>query len=188
MTWSLEDAVASLPWGSAVAIDGVDCAGKTTLADTVAGVGVVRASVDDHLRPVAERYARGRASAEGCYRDSHDLEAVRRLVVAFRDGSPQAVLVVDGVFLLRPELTDLWDLAVHLVLPDEEVVRRAAVRDPGTDPRLYLTRYLPAQRLYEAEARPRERADVVLDARDMSVASVRTPDAGGRDGRGRGAR
>lgn len=176
-----------------VAVDGMDTSGKTTLADTLAEAAtreVVRASVDGFHRPRAERYRRGRASAEGCYADTFDHAALRdRLLLPFRDGgscvlraydhvrnvpveaqpvhaTPDAVLLVDGVFLQRPELDVGWNLVVHLVVPDEEVLRRAASRDGADAVPLYRERYLPAQRLYEAECAPAERADVLLEMTD----------------------
>ncbi len=54
-----------------IAIDGVDAAGKTTLADELVGPvkqrgrPVVRASIDGFHRPRAERYRRGQESPEG---------------------------------------------------------------------------------------------------------------------------
>lgn len=65
-----------------VGIDGVDAAGKTTLADELAplvasaGRQVVRASVDRFHNPAAKRYRRGRESPEGYYFDSFDHEAL----------------------------------------------------------------------------------------------------------------
>ena len=53
-----------------VAIDGRTASGKTTLADEIAslirgkGCPVIRTSIDGFHRPKAERYARGRHSAE----------------------------------------------------------------------------------------------------------------------------
>ena len=178
-----------------VAVDGVDTSGKTTLADALAAAvrprrEVVRAGVDHFHRPRADRYRQGRTSPEGCYADTFDNAALRdRLLVPFRDGGPcvtraydheqdrpvdpdpvhagpDAVLVVDGVFLQRPELDVGWDLVVHLVVPDEEVLRRAAVRDGADAVPLYRQRYLPAQRLYESACAPAERAHVVLDNAD----------------------
>ncbi len=67
-----------------VGIDGVDGAGKTTLADDLAqrlaleGRQLIRASIDDFHRPRELRYRRGRDSPEGFYRDSFDLEALCR--------------------------------------------------------------------------------------------------------------
>jgi uridine kinase len=197
-----------------VAVDGVDASGKTTLADRLAEIvgarrPVARASVDAFHRPRAERYRRGRASVDGCYEDTFDLPALReRLLLPFGAGRPYvcavfdhardqpvdappqtapagAVLLVDGVFLQRPELPP-WDLVVHLQVPDAEVLRRAVVRDGG-DPaeveRLYRTRYLPAQRLYEQRCRPAERAHVVLDNRDPAQPVARRFIAGAEHGR-----
>lgn len=65
-----------------VAIDGVDGAGKTMLADeleapvTARGRPVVRASVDCFHRPRAIRYQLGQDSPEGYYRDSFDYEKI----------------------------------------------------------------------------------------------------------------
>ena len=67
-----------------VAIDGVDAAGKTTLADELRpllecrGRSVVRATIDGFHRPRAERHRRGPSSPEGYYRDSFDHDALRR--------------------------------------------------------------------------------------------------------------
>jgi len=76
---------------------------------------------------------------------------------------------VDGVFLLRPELRDAWDLRVFVCVTPEESLRRAPVRDlelfgsPEDVQRRYLTRYLPGHQLYLDEARPFEAADFVVD-------------------------
>lgn len=183
-----------------VAIDGPDAAGKTTVADSLVGRlsrPVLRASVDGFHRPRAERLARGALSAEGCYRDSFDHAAlVSELLDPFAAGAGSvatgvldhardlparseatqvpcdAVLVVDGVFLLRPELRDRWDLAVHLHVPPETTLERALRRDAdlmgGEEQVLvrYSERYLPAQELYRAEADPFAHAVLVVDATD----------------------
>lgn len=71
-----------------VAIDGVDGAGKTMLADALAplvvakGRPVTRAGVDDFHCPRSVRYARGRYSPEGFYLDSYDYAALHRLLLA----------------------------------------------------------------------------------------------------------
>jgi uridine kinase len=66
-----------------IAIDGVDGAGKTTLADALApvvaaqGRPTIRASVDDFHHPRTLRYARGRYSPDGFYLDSYDYDSFR---------------------------------------------------------------------------------------------------------------
>jgi len=177
------------------------------LAAAISGRRVVRASIDGFHRPRAERYRRGADSAEGYYRDSFDLEALRRelldplgpggsrlyrtAVFDFRTDSPRdedrqraaddAVLIVDGVFLLRPELRDLWDLRIFLRVSPEESLRRALVRDLelfGSAEEIehrYRTRYLPGQQLYLDEARPLEAADFVVDNDDPEAPHLVPP-------------
>jgi uridine kinase len=187
-----------------VAIDGVDAAGKTTLADELArhvvscGRYVIRASADGFHRPRAERYRRGAESPEGYLGDAFardllrawlldplgpggdlryctavfDLDADAPLDAPALDAPVNAVLVVDGVFLLHPELADAWDLRIFVDVPFEEALRRGVERDAGRfgsaeeARRRYERRYLPAQRLYLETVRPRELADVVVDNAD----------------------
>lgn len=188
-----------------VGLDGPDAAGKTTLADRLAAalpVPVVRASIDGFHRPREDRLRRGADSPEGYYRDSFDYRALLAgCLVPFRDGAPtvhsarydfrtdrprdttvtvpaRAVLVFDGVFLLRPELRPLWTLSVYLRISPAETLRRALVRDRDlfasaaeTDHR-YRTRYLPGQALYRAEADPEAAADVLVDNEDPTAPRV----------------
>jgi uridine kinase len=71
----------------AVAITGMSCAGKTTLAaevqTVVAGAGrpVVPVAYDDFHHPRERRYRLGRMSAEGYLDDAFDPAALRRLVL-----------------------------------------------------------------------------------------------------------
>jgi uridine kinase len=71
-----------------VAIDGVDAAGKTTLADELAmllverGWSVIRASIDEFYRPCSERYQQGANSPQGYYSDSFDNDTVRTALLA----------------------------------------------------------------------------------------------------------
>ena len=169
-----------------VAVDGPDAAGKTTLADALAGVlrargrDVIRMSIDDFLRPRAQRYRRGNDSPDGYYEDAFDLDATRRaLFDQSSAGTDGGVLLFDGVFLLRPELLDAWDLRVYVSIDPEEVLRRALKRDValfGSQDevrRRYRARYLPAQRHYLAAVRPLELADVVIDNDDPDNPTLR---------------
>ena len=139
------------------ALDGVDGAGKTVLARELAALvaphrEVHRASVDGFHRP-----ARSDTPAAGPRRPSTETSTTtprcgERLVGPFRAGEPwvravhdverevvldlepepgagrDAVLVVDGIFLHRPELADLWDLDVWLEVPFEVSVPRGNAR------------------------------------------------------------
>ena len=155
----LAERIGALPRPALVAVDGVDGAGKTVLADDLAvvlrvrGVRVVRVGIDGFHRPRRERYARGRSSPEGYFLDSFDLDAfgrcvlepvgrgageVRTAVFDHRSDRPVAgdrhevagsVVLVDGVFLQRDELADAWDLAVFLRTGFEASYARMSVRD-----------------------------------------------------------
>jgi uridine kinase len=189
-----------------VALDGPDAAGKTTMADALAQRlpgQVVRASIDGFHHPREHRLRRGSLSPEGYYRDSFDDEALRRLLLEpFRSGEREivartfdfrsetatrpkplavedhAVLVFDGVFLLRPELRDQWDLTIYLHVEPDVTLARARRRDLdlfGSEAeveRRYAQRYIPGQALYRSEADPMSFASVVVDNTDPAAPLV----------------
>jgi uridine kinase len=86
--------------------------------------------------------------------------------------SPDAVLLLDGVFLLRPEVLSLWDYRIFMAVTFATALARAEVRDLALFGSVeavrerYERRYLPAQRLYLAQEQPHERADAVLQNDD----------------------
>ena len=183
-----------------VAVDGIDAAGKTTLANELMvwlqdrGRPVIRASIDGFHRPRSERYRRGAMSAEGYYLDAFDYPAVqtalllplgsggsgqyRRAIFDFRTDCPlvapeedapqSAVLVMDGVFLLRPELEACWDFRIWVEVPFAVALERAQERDVallGSQEEVlarYQQRYIPGQRLYLETVHPQERADAIV--------------------------
>lgn len=83
-----------------------------------------------------------------------------------------AVLLLDGVFLLPPELRWYWDFAVFLDVDFDVVIRRAIERDVGRlgdsqqVKQRYEQRYIPGQRLYLDEVQPMELVHVVIDNND----------------------
>jgi uridine kinase len=161
----------ALPRPALVGVDGVTAAGKTTFADELVALvspPAVRISVDDFHRPEAERHARGRGP-ESYYHDTFDLPGVRE---ALGRVDAQAVAIVDGVFLLRPELADLWDLTIFLAVDRAVALERAIVRDAarmnGVEAARarYASRYVPGETLYLEAVDPETRADIVVDTTD----------------------
>lgn len=196
-----------------VAVDGPPATGKTTLADELAvilreqGRDVIRATIDDFLFPRAQRYPRGEYSAEGCYFDTHDYDALKRVLLdplgpggdrrfqhAVYDRAADtvlsppvttapadAVLVFEGVFLMRPELIDRWDLRIFVSTALEKTVDRAVVRDrlvssQAEVERRWRERYIPSQQFYFATVHPTRQADIIVhnDEPQLPVWETRT--------------
>lgn len=166
-----------------------------------AGRPAIRTSIDGFHRPKVERYARGRNSPEGYYYDSRDLAAVMNLLLAplgpggdrrYRTESfdlehdrpihreatlapPDAILIVDGTFLQRPELHAGWDLTIFVQTAGDIALARGIARDAGllggadAARRLYAERYRPAFDLYRRLCDPENAADAVLNNDDLAA-------------------
>jgi uridine kinase len=158
------------------------------------GREVIRASTESFHLPRAQRYRRGEFSPEANYHDSFDYDALRRVLLdpLGPDGDRRyqhavydlgtdtalsqpattapadAVLLLDGVFLLRPELIGRWDLSIFVSAAFEQILDRARIRDlarlgsTAEVERRFCTRYIPAQKLYFATARPADHADIIV--------------------------
>ena len=155
------------------------------------GREVIRASVDGFHHPKNVRYRLGRGSPEGFYRDSYNYEAFKKVLLEplspggsgrYRTAvynvdaetpvtTPEqraesgAILLLDGMFLHRPELREYWDVSVWLDVPFEVSVPRGAQRGSGS-PDLHAPqnrRYVEGQKLYLQHADPRRHATLVID-------------------------
>ena len=158
------------------------------------GREVIRASIESFHLPRTQRYRRGEYSPEGCYHDSFDYDTLRRVLLdpLGPDGdrryqhavydfdtdtalsqSPSAapadaVLLLDGVFLLRPDLIDRWDLSIFVSATFERALDRGRIRDQARlgstaeVERRFRDRYIPAQKLYFATVRPTDHADILV--------------------------
>ena len=188
-----------------IAVDGVDGAGKTTLADALTplvvakGRPVARASVDDFHNPRSVRYARGKYSPDGFYLDSYDYDSFHRLLLEplsaegsgryaakrfdldndrpfdlnLQQAAPTAALIVDGIFLHRPELRSCWDLSIFLTVDFDVSLPRGAARGPSFDAIDPTSpphqRYVGGQKRYLAECTPEQQADIVIDYNDLQA-------------------
>ncbi|MET0418738.1 MAG: uridylate kinase [Actinoplanes sp.] len=127
-----------------VAVDGPPAAGKTTLLDP--------------LGPNGDRRF-GHAV--------YDRETDTALSPPLTTAPADAVLIFDGVFLMRPELIDRWDLRIFLSIEIENTVDRAVIRERRVSSRAeverrWRERYIPSQEFYFAMDRPALRADIVV--------------------------
>ncbi len=199
------------PHPTRVAIDGVDAAGKSTLADDLVpfvaahGRPVLRASVDHFHRPRAQRYRQGSRSPKGYFQDSFDYDTLlsvlllplgpggdRRyqaarfdhradapLPVRWELAPPDAILLMDGIFLLRPRLLPQWEVRLFVRVGAEERLARMLARDAETAEerdllrQLDAERYEPGQRLYLASVQPERLADIVVHNDEPARPSLR---------------
>ncbi len=186
-----------------VGIDGVDGAGKTILADELARAikrPVIRASIDGFHHPRTVRYQRGSLSPEGYYYDSFNNQQVIDVLLAplgpsgtaeyrtaifdyrtdsevdipTRKAGRDDILLMDGVFLFRPELREYWDVKLFVDAPFSVTVPRAVHRDGGNEEtrKQYQLRYLPGQQLYLEEAQPKKYADIIINKADIEHPSM----------------
>lgn len=161
------------------------------------GATVASVSIDDFHHRRAVRHRRGKDSPEGFWYDSHDYPTLRAdLLDPFAPGGsgryrtashaldtdellpggwmsvqPDTLLILEGIFLHRDELVELWDFSMFLDVAFEVTARRMATRD-GSNPdpeHPSMRRYVEGQRIYLRECAPRDRADVVIDNTDPAA-------------------
>ena len=143
------------------------------------GRPTMRASFDDFKHPWSHAFTHGydRTSGEGYYRNAPDLDSARDLLLApaGRDGTgdvvlcahdpltgedhravtvraaPDAVLVVDSVFAMRPEYDSFWDLRIWLDVPAEVSLDRGVERDTEMEGSVAAAEALHRDRSHAAE-------------------------------------
>ena len=91
------------------------------------------------------------------------------LEAAWQTAENHAILIVDGIFLHRPILLPHWDVTLFLQADFVTTIARGTARDhhlfESQQAALhhYRRRYVPGQKLYLAESRPLDKADILID-------------------------
>lgn len=150
------------------------------------GAHVFRASIDDFFRPRRDREREGWFDGTAHYREAYDYSLLRRVLVdPFHTGGstgfvltgfdevrdqpvfqpkwmsagPDAILVVDGVFLNRQELAGLWNYSIWLSTP---------LLESGSEPGdAEVARNSAADEAYLKDANPSEKATTIIDNQDL---------------------
>ena len=157
---------------------------------------VIRASVDGFHNPRALRYRRGRSSPEGYFEDSYNYAALKEHLLAplspggsrryraavfdhvtdtpvsipEREAPASSILLFDGIFLHRSELSPYWDASIFLHVDFAVSLSRCASRD-GSSPDPFSSanrRYVEGQRLYLRACEPAKGATITIDNNDLS--------------------
>ena len=172
-----------------------------------AGREVIRSTTDNFHNPRSHRYRQGEESPEGFYEDSFNYESMRRFVLdpLRRNGSRRcvlsaydhvsdseilapeltvsnkAILVFDGIFLMRSELRQYWDFSIFLRVSFAESTRRTLARDFVSTSaianskefmRRHNARYVAGQRIYFDRVDPESLVDLVVDNEDPMNPSI----------------
>jgi len=156
---------------------------------------IIRASVDDFHLPKTIRRKRGELSPEGFYYDSYNYDALvsnllqslgpngdRKYRTAifdihqdqpvdppFQTAEKDAILLMDGIFLMRSQLLPYWDLTLYIHTDFENSTARGILRDAkifGSSEQAalrYRERYVPGQKIYIQRANPLDKADILID-------------------------
>ena len=166
---------------------------------------IIRASVDGFHNPKAVRYRRGRDSPEGFFLDSYNYEEFRKSLLDplssnscgfYRTrifdhksdspidtqpilAEPGSILIVDGIFLHRPELRDYWDFSIFLDVDFSISIPRGAQRGPdfgSADPKAPENyRYIEGQKLYFRKCYPKYYASMVVNNDDLLAPTICLP-------------
>lgn len=157
---------------------------------------IIRVSIDGFHNPAKVRYQKGNDSPEGYYYHSFNHEAIAKVlldplsagrleyksaifdyrtdsevVLPAQKATNDSILLMEGIFLFRPELIKYWDLKIFLDVDFkftlQRAIKRVAEREHiGSDQEIierYNTRYIPGQKLYFQEVSPKDKADIVID-------------------------
>jgi uridine kinase len=166
-------------------IDGAGGAGKSTLARGIDDANPGRVSIircDDFYHPLTgAQYSR--LTAEEAYENYFDWRRLRdETLMPLRSGNraryqrydwstdrlaecieiePREIVLVEGVFSMRPELRPLLDVAIFIETPRAERQRRMLARPQ--DSTAWMDPWVSAEDWYLEHIAPHRNADLVLE-------------------------
>lgn len=161
---------------------------------------IIDVSIDGFHNSEEIRYQKGRNSAEDFYKDSYNYDKLKEVLLnpiinqekkyktAYFDCSKNrevvvqpekiyqnTILIIEGIFLFRPELLNYWDYKIFLDVDFKTSLERNVKRANEIDKfgsaikiiEKYNQRYMPGQKIYFQDANPKEVADIVIDNNDF---------------------
>jgi uridine kinase len=160
-----------------IAIDGLPVSGKSTLSDRIESeLGAQSIALDDFVRPESQWASRDPGFPFGYIRYDEFLSAVRtvargdtcrfrpydwktgELSDEFREVSPNAAVVVEGVSALHPDLAPLYDLRFWVESDAATTMDASVARGMGAWEKEWREIFMPSTALY-LKTNPQQRAD-----------------------------
>jgi len=163
---------------------------------------IIEASIDGFHNPKSIRYKKGKNSPEGFYLDSFNNKSLQNLLLkplssgnlkyksAIFDwktsseltlqteiAQKSSILIMEGIFLFRPELVDYWDMKIFIDVDFNITAERGIKRDMEYDinnseteiMNKYKHRYIPGQEMYFKESQPKNIADIIINNNDFEA-------------------
>ena len=182
---------------------------ELTSAVQALGRPTIHLTMDGYHHPRRDRYRRGKLSGEGYYEDAYDFRAFvdsvlrplgpggncryRERIIDLASDEPRdeplelapvdAMVIVDGSFLQRPEIISHWDHRIFVNTSFEISLLRGIARDAAVlggenqARAAYQARYHAAARLYIDAVHPADSATIVFDNDDLDRPRLRGQNA-----------
>ena len=167
-----------------VGINGIDCSGKTTFAKSVSKYFTHHKIENDCLdidnfnnRAIeSETY---KAFVSGSW-DEKDLNKYYKLIINYSDAiravseskKKYPLVILDGIFIYKPQLADLFDLKIYLdiniSLGRKRFAKRRSLKQDKRPFEIYDEIWMLSHIRYESEVHPKRISDLVIDYNDES--------------------
>jgi len=160
---------------------------------------VIQISLDNFHNPTQIRYRRGKDSPEGYYYDSFNYETlienvldpissggnrkIKRVLFNLISNSvidseyevvdENAIILFDGIFLMRPELVHFWDVSIFVDISLDTAMYRAYEREKLNGlsyeeiHSLYEKRYFGGQKIYFERCSPHQNVNLIVNNDDF---------------------
>ena len=165
-----------------VGINGIDCSGKTTFAKSVSKYFTHHKIENDYLdidnfnnRAIeSETY---KAFVSGSW-DEKDLNKYYKLIINYSDAiravseskKKYSIVILDGIFIYKPQLIDLFDLKIYLnidiFLGRKRFTKRRSLKQDKRPFDIYDKIWMLSQIKYESEVHPKKISDLVINYND----------------------
>jgi len=167
-----------------VGINGIDCSGKTTFAKSVSKyfthhkVENYRLDIDNFNNPAIES-ATYKAFVSGSW-DEEYLNKYYELIINYSDAiravseskKKYPLVILDGIFIYKPQLVDLFDLKIYLdiniSLGRKRFAKRRSLKQDNRPFDIYDKIWMLSHIKYDSEVHPKQISDLVIDYNDES--------------------
>jgi glycine/serine hydroxymethyltransferase/uridine kinase len=180
-----------------IGISGIDTSGKTTFTKILekelknSNYKTQIIHIDDFHNPKKTRYS-DKDELKNYYENSFNYEVLNQLLEELKIGDNQkitldlldlesdtkslrktyqvdenTIILVEGVFLFRKEIVNIFDLKIWLEIDPDKVIERAIKRgelEKYGQAKIdkYSSKYIPTQKIYIENHRPQQQADLVI--------------------------